>query len=114
MPDATALPVMLTVPLPWHANGTANVRLERLSAIDPLPSRPGPVAPEGIAAAVPGATNAGAVPGGTGRSVPLPGGGPGGPGGAWADAAAGAASSARAAIRTVRLRNNSGSLIQSM
>ena len=88
---------MLTVPLPWHANGTANVRLERLSAIDPLLSRPGPVAPEGIAAAVPGATNAGAVPGGTGRSAPLPGGGPGGPGGAWADAAAGAASSARAA-----------------
>jgi hypothetical protein len=53
-------------------------------------SSPGPLV-SGIAAAAPGGTNAGAVPGEAGRSVPLPGGGPGGPDGACAAAVAGSA-----------------------
>jgi hypothetical protein len=104
-PFVTERAVTLTVPLPWQASATENVLLARFSATLLAPSSPGPVTPPGIAPGVPGGTNGGAVPGGAGRSAPLPGGGPGGPGGpggACATAPAGSATAA-AAARTIRL-----------
>jgi hypothetical protein len=65
--------VTVTVPFAWHAKVSAIVRRVRSNAAPAPLSSPGPLAPAGIAAGVPGATKPGAVPGAAGRSPPLPG-----------------------------------------
>src|SRR4051812_19429449 len=96
--------VTATEALAWQARATEKVRLARLSVTAEPLSSPGPATAPGIAAGVPGGTNAGAVPGGAGRAPPLPGGGPGGPAGAWAPAGAAHAATAATKDRTSRQR----------
>ena len=62
MPLIADRAVTLTVPLAWQANGSENVRFVLLSVAAVLPSRPGPVAPPGIAPGVPGGTTPAAYP----------------------------------------------------